>query len=210
MALDFQCSLRPFVSTVSIVFLACVLSFFVNWYSAEEPVAVVFGEKKEQSPKRRSANRIPEERVWDYIQMRSPEHGQEPRLVYAIAWAESSLNANAENGHARGLMQITERTWKDMTDWPFEMAWDYYSNIEVALDYLEYCESLLRRRDQFSYELLAASYRYGPQEVRRSQYKIENLEVPSNEIYREIFAGNVFPVKIPAKLAIADTNRITE
>ena len=169
-----------------LIFGSTVLSFAVNRFLSPT-----------ERPTLRSVNRIPDSTVWSFIQKQAAEHGLDPKFVYALAWAESSLNANAKNGRARGIMQVTEPTWYDMTDLPFEMAWDYQTNIGVALDYLVFCKGLLLRNDAYSLPLLAASYRYGPTEVRQKKYKINRLDRPENEIYRRIFDGEVHPVEPP-------------
>jgi hypothetical protein len=45
------------------------------------------GEKQEQ---------ISPEQVWSYIQKQAPPRGLDPEFVYALAWAESGLNARGE------------------------------------------------------------------------------------------------------------------
>ncbi|MEN8735609.1 MAG: hypothetical protein ABF329_12440, partial [Lentimonas sp.] len=42
------------------------------------------------------------EEVWAYIKEQAPSKDLDPEFVYAIAWAESSLNARARSSVARG------------------------------------------------------------------------------------------------------------
>jgi len=172
---------------IAVILLAAVfLSFFVNGYSDER------GGQSNRPP-----HRIPDLVVWNYLSARAIEHDLDPQFVYALAWAESSLDANAENESARGIMQVTKSTWSDMTNLPFEMAWDYKTNIDVAVDYLVFCKALLMKHQQFNLPLLAASYRYGPYKVKRKKYRISELEVPTNDIYRSIFQGQIHPIQRP-------------
>jgi len=137
------------------------------------------------------------ESVWSYIQKTAPAHDIDPGFVYALAWAESTLNPEAESSVARGMMQLTKPTWEDITDISYRKAWDWQTNIDVALDYLAFCRELLEKNQSFSYPLLAASYRYGPYYVKNRNFNLNQIRQPKNEIYRRIFAGNISPVAPP-------------
>ena len=63
------------------------------------------------------------------------------------------------------------------------------------MDYMNWCRDFLRH-DSFSYELLAASYRYGPFYVKKR--KFQSVKAPKDEIYKAIFAGNLRPIAPPA------------
>jgi soluble lytic murein transglycosylase-like protein len=135
--------------------------------------------------------------VWALIQELADQRNLDPEFVYALAWAESSLDAHARSSVARGMMQLTKSAWQQVTDESYQQAWDWRTNIRVAIDYLAYCRDYLKYHDSFTYPLLAASYRYGPYHVKKKKFNIRALKKPKNEIYRRIFAGNIRPVAPP-------------
>jgi soluble lytic murein transglycosylase-like protein len=139
---------------------------------------------------------LPED-VWPVVYELSVQAELDPEFVYALAWAESGLNASARSSIARGMMQLTRPAWDEVTDESYRLAWDWQISIRVAIDYLVYCRDYLKSRHSFSYPLLAASYRYGPYYVADKQFDITLLKPPDNEIYQRIFAGNVRPVAPP-------------
>jgi soluble lytic murein transglycosylase-like protein len=135
--------------------------------------------------------------VWAYVQEASAQKGFDPEFVYALAWAESSLNPKARSSVARGMMQLTKSAWREVSDESYRHAWDWKTNIRVGIDYLAFCREFLKRHDSFSYPLLAASYRYGPYYVKKRGFNLNKLKVPKNEIYQRIFEGNIRPVRPP-------------
>ena len=135
--------------------------------------------------------------VWAYIEQIAPRAGLDPEFVYAIAWAESSLNEAARSSAARGMMQMTRVAWREVSDESYSMAWQWQTNVRVAIDYLAFCRDFLQARSAYSYPLLAACYRYGPYYVQDQDFEIGNLRKPDNEIYRRIFGGDVRPVLPP-------------
>ncbi|MGJ8641621.1 MAG: transglycosylase SLT domain-containing protein [Opitutaceae bacterium] len=157
-------------------------------------LAIFFSQVLKKRPQR-----IPAEEVWAYIQEVAPQSDLDPQFVYAIAMAESSLDARAESSVARGMMQVTKGAWEDVSDLPYDEAWDWKSNLQVGIGYLVFCRGYLERNDQFSYPLLAASYRYGPYHVGGNEFDISKLEVPLNDIYRSIFEGDWQPVSVPTE-----------
>jgi|GEM_PF-279821 len=140
---------------------------------------------------------ISQQAVWSYVSEQAGDAGLDPGFVYAIIWAESGLNAHARSSVARGLMQLTRSAWKEVSDESYRKAWDWQTNIEVGIDYLVFCRDFLHQKDQFSYPLLAACYRYGPYAVAKQQFKIERLKQPKNKIYKSIFGGTIRPVEPP-------------
>ncbi len=145
-------------------------------------------EKKEQ---------ISPEEVWAYIQVQAPQRGLDPEFVYALAWAESSLDARARSSVARGIMQLTRQAWAEVSDESYRHAWDWKTNIRVSIDYLAFCREYLKQHDSFNYPLLAASYRYGPYYVASKSFNMAQVKPAKNEIYKRIFNGNIRPVSPP-------------
>jgi len=143
------------------------------------------------------SDQVSAEEVWAYVQEQAPQRDLDPEFVYALAWAESSLNARARSSVARGIMQLTKPAWRQVSDESYRHAWDWRTNIRVGIDYLAYCRDYLKKHDSFSYPLLAASYRYGPFHVKNKNFNILQLKEPKNEIYRRIFEGNIRPVAPP-------------
>ncbi len=145
----------------------------------------------------RREKRVAPGQVWPFIQEVSAEKGLDPGFVYAIAWAESSLNARARSSVARGMMQLTKPAWEQVSDVSYRRAWNWKTNIRVGVDYLVFCRDFLQRHDSFSYPLLAASYRYGPNYVKRRDFDLNQLRATRNKIYQSIFAGDIRPVSPP-------------
>ncbi|WP_269526548.1 lytic transglycosylase domain-containing protein [Coraliomargarita parva] len=137
------------------------------------------------------------ETVWAYIAETAPQSGIDAEFVYALAWAESSLNAKARSSVARGIMQVTRGAWEQVSDESYREAWEWKTNIRVAVDYLAFCKDYLQENGHFSYPLLAASYRYGPYYVSDKGFDVNRMRKPSNSIYRQIFQGNSRPVSPP-------------
>lgn len=145
----------------------------------------------------RGKNFIPAEKVWPKVKKEAGKHGLDPAFVYAICHAESSLNANAETSVARGMMQLTEGAWKDVTDKSYRVAFNWETNVEVGTGYLGKLKGMLSKAKVFTYPRLAASYRYGFSALRRQGFLVSKMKTPKNRIYRKIFAGEIRPVKTP-------------
>lgn len=154
-----------------------------------------------QSASGQSEPLSPEE-VWAFIQVEAAKANLDPEFVYALAWAESSLNARAKSSVARGVIQLTKAAWTQVSDEPYRKAWNWRTNIRVGIAYLVFCREFLEARDSFSYPLLAASYRYGPYHVQAQNFNIRQLRQPRNEIYKRIFEGNIRPVVPPRVIAV--------
>ncbi|MFO8026796.1 MAG: lytic transglycosylase domain-containing protein [Opitutales bacterium] len=148
--------------------------------------------------------RVAPEEVWSYVTEVSAREDLDPGFVYALVWAESSLNARARSPVARGMMQLTKTAWREVSDQSYRHAWDWKTNIRVGIDYLAFCRDFLKRHDAFSYPLLAASYRYGPYYVQQRGFDLSRVRSPKNEIYQSIFSGQIRPVQPP--LASATDN----
>jgi soluble lytic murein transglycosylase-like protein len=145
----------------------------------------------------RKHNYVPEKKVWAKVRKESAKHGLDPHFVYAICHAESSLDAHAETSVARGMMQLTEPAWTDVTERHYRLAFDWEINVETGTRYLAKLKGMLERADQFSYPRLAASYRWGFSRLRKNDFLVSKLPAPRNKIYQKIFAGEIRPVKTP-------------
>ena len=145
----------------------------------------------------RNANFISEEEVWSKIKTEGSKHGLTPSFIYAICHAESSLNANAESSVARGMMQLTEAAWQDVTKLHYRQAFEWETNVEVGILYLARLKGMLESVDLFSYPRLAASYRYGYGALRKEKFMVSRMKTPVNRIYRKLFAGELSPVAPP-------------
>ncbi|HBR95409.1 lytic transglycosylase domain-containing protein [Coraliomargarita sp. SDUM461003] len=143
--------------------------------------------------------KVSPELMWSYVEEIAPQQGLDPEFVYAIAWAESSLNAHARSSVARGIMQLTKPAWREVSDESYRHAWDWRTNVRVGIDYLAFCRDFLQKHDNFTYPLLAAAYRYGPYYVKDKNFDILQLKQPKNKIYRRIFKGNIRPVAPPVR-----------
>ncbi len=140
---------------------------------------------------------IPERDVWSRVRKEASEHGLDPGFVYAVAFAESSFNAYADSGRARGIAQMSADAWKTVTDISYERAWNWRTNLSMAIRYLAHCRESLVAAGRFNYPLLAACYRYGPGAVKRAGYRIDRLPPPKNRIYQALFSGHLHPLPPP-------------
>ncbi len=136
---------------------------------------------------------IPPEDVWAYIEKEAPRYHLDPGFVYSLAFAESSFNAYAETSVARGITHISEGAWETVTDISYDRAWNWRTNLSMAMAYLAHCRAQLVEVKHFNYPLLAASYRYGPGAVKRAGYSLAGLPKPTNKIYQQFFAGHIHP-----------------
>ena len=143
------------------------------------------------------ADFIDEKVVWQKIKQEAPQLGLEPSFVYAICHAESSLNANAETSIAKGMMQLTEGAWSDVSKLHYRTAFQWETNVEVGMLYLKRLKGMLESVDMFNYPRLAASYRYGYNALRQEQFMVSRMKTPINRIYRKLFAGQLCPVEPP-------------
>ena len=143
------------------------------------------------------ADFIDEKVVWQKIKQEAPQLGLEPTFVYAICHAESSLNANAKTSIAKGMMQLTEGAWSDVSKLHYRTAFQWETNVEVGMLYLKRLKGMLESVDMFNYPRLAASYRYGYNALRQEQFMVSRMKTPINRIYRKLFAGQLAPVSIP-------------
>lgn len=140
---------------------------------------------------RRQARHVPSEAVWSQARTLGAAHDLDPRFLFAIAMAESSLNANADSGYARGLMQVSEAAWTDMTPMDYREAFDWRTNMDVATRYLAHLRDRLVEAGHFDYARLAAAYRHGYNALADEEFSVAALPAPRNAIYRELFQGRI-------------------
>ena len=145
----------------------------------------------------RNANFISDEKVWAKIKVQTAVNNLNPFFIFAICHAESSLNANAESSVARGMMQLTEAAWQDVTKLHYRQAFEWETNVEVGILYLARLKGMLESVNLFSYPRLAASYRYGYGALRKEKFMVSRMKTPVNRIYRKLFAGELSPVGLP-------------
>lgn len=126
-----------------------------------------------------------------YIGQAAQHQGINPAFATAIVMAESNFDPAADTGYARGLMQMSHVAWKTVEDRSWNNAYDWRDNIDAGTAYLALLKEELSQQGHFSYPLLAASYRYGINRVRRANYNLSRLPAPRNKIYQQLFAGNI-------------------
>lgn len=135
--------------------------------------------------------------LWLDIEQAANEGGLKPEFVYAICVAESTLNPRADSGYAKGLMQLSQVAWKEVSDRPYSQAYNPKVNVEVGVAYLNHLKEFLEQNDSFSYPKLAASYRYGPYALKGKDFRVSRMKKPHNIIYQQLFTGNESPVTPP-------------
>lgn len=151
---------------------------------------------------RSEVRQIPPEEVWQFIVRETRAHHIDPGFVFAIAMAESSLNAHAvsSNGSARGIMQMSEAAWNDVTRRSWRHAYNWKTNVRMAIRYMVLQRERLIDDGKFNYMRLAGAYRWGYATLRQANFDVNRLPRSTNRIYLEIFSGNIRPVPEPARL----------
>ncbi|MFH2145365.1 MAG: lytic transglycosylase domain-containing protein [Candidatus Omnitrophota bacterium] len=132
----------------------------------------------------------------DIIGQVSSKYGLEEGLLYKIIEAESSFNPQAVSKcDARGLMQITQKTWnwicRDFLDvqWNFEQdAFDPDKNIKVGACFLHWISGYLDKNEQLlndnKINLMLACYNAGPGAVKNYGFRIPPFEETANYVYK--------------------------
>ena len=138
--------------------------------------------------------------IWAEIQPLAARYRLEPAFIYALVIAESNGDPRAQNGDARGLMQLKPRAWRAVSPAPYEpTVWDWRANLAAGVDYLAYSRNYLhqQRGVTFSYPLLLAAFHYGLDYVEARRFDVSRVPVPDHPIYRELWRGNLTPVSPP-------------
>ena len=144
------------------------------------------------------AARIPSADVWEKAEQLGARNDIDPLLIYAIACAESSLNDRADSGHARGIMQMTDDAWADVTQKSYSEAWNWRTNMEMATCYLRLLKKRLEKSQHYSWPILVASYHFGIGTVERHGYNTARLPAVHNRIYRDMLKGITPKLPFPA------------
>lgn len=161
-------------------------------YLLSIPVFILLSQNKAE-------NYLDKQEVWEFIKEEAERRSLNPEFVYSIAMAESSLNGYANSGYARGIMQVTRPAWKTVTDESYGKAYNWKLNVVVALDYLVYLRSFLKKHDAFEYNRLAVAYRFGPNYLKRRKFRMDKVKNPKNEIYQKLFRNEVIAIPSLAK-----------
>jgi soluble lytic murein transglycosylase-like protein len=136
--------------------------------------------------------------IWAAIQPPSRRYDIDPAFIYALVVAESNFDPKARNGNARGLLQLKPKAWQTVSKLPYEPnVWNWRANLEVGIDYLAYSRSYLHRKTPFSYPKLLAAFHYGLDFLEDRQFDPGRVSIPDNDIYRELWRGNLRPVSPP-------------
>ncbi len=138
------------------------------------------------------------EKVWAAILPQAARYRIEPAFIFALVAAESNFDPRAQNGTARGLLQLKPAAWHEVGREPYEPAvWDWRKNLAVGVDYLAWCRSYLQRKQKFSDQLLLATFHYGVDYVEQRDFDTGRIAPPDNEVYRELWRGHLSPVPVP-------------
>ncbi len=149
------------------------------------------------------ARREPVDRreVWRAIQAPAAQYRLDPAFIYALVAAESDFDARARSGDARGLLQIKPAAWATVSTRAYEPAvWDWRVNLETGVDYLAWCRHALHTRGHDSDRLLLAAFHYGFDYVEARDFDERRIPRPAHPFYRQLWAGNLWPLMPPAEL----------
>jgi soluble lytic murein transglycosylase-like protein len=136
--------------------------------------------------------------VWAALQAHAKRYRIEPEFIYALVAAESNFDAAARNGEARGLMQLKPAAWRTVSREPYEpRVWEWRENLRVGVEYLAWCRHTLHQRNKFSYPALLAAFHYGLDRMQGLDFDPARVAVPDNDIYRQLWRGNLRPVPPP-------------
>ena len=145
----------------------------------------------------REANYISKQRVWEKIRGRCSDTWPESKIRLCNLSCRKQLECECQSSVARGMMQLTEAAWSDVTELHYRQAFEWKTNIEVGMLYLKRLKGMLERVDMFSYPRLAAAYRFGYGALKKEKFMVSRLKTPINRIYRKLFAGEIEPVDPP-------------
>jgi soluble lytic murein transglycosylase-like protein len=138
--------------------------------------------------------------IWEAIQPLAQRYRIAPDFIYALVAAESNFDPRAQNGEARGLLQIKPRAWRTVSKIPYDEAvWDWRTNLTVGIEYLAYSRAYLHKKTEFSYPLLLAAFHYGLEYVEDEHFDVSGIDPPDNVIYRMLWNGDLAPVSPPQK-----------
>jgi hypothetical protein len=142
---------------------------------------------------------VPKEKVWHEVQSIAAEKNLDANFVYAIAWAESSLNAHAHTHVARGIMQMTHDAWDRVARATWRDAYDWKLNLEAGCSYLVALRSELKAelKEDPTNAQLAGAYRYGFSKLKSCKFDVQKLPETNNQIYQKLFSGDSVPVAPP-------------
>jgi soluble lytic murein transglycosylase-like protein len=162
-------------------------------------VVVGFGCGRRESSVQTASTATPtREEIFAAIETRAARYRMEPGFVYALVAAESNFDPRAHNGEACGLLQLTPAAWRAVSSEPFAPAvWDWRANLDAGIDYLAFSRTQLHRKNAFSYPMLLAAFHYGFGYVEDRGFELKRVPVPENEIYRQLWAGNLTPIPLP-------------
>lgn len=136
--------------------------------------------------------------IWAAIQPQARRYEIDAAFIYALVAAESNFQPDARHGDARGLLQLKPAAWRTVSATPYEPGvWDWRANLEAGIDYLAYSRSYLHRKTTFSYPKLLAAFHYGLDYVEARNFDPARVAIPDNEIYRELWRGNLRPLAPP-------------
>lgn len=136
--------------------------------------------------------------IFAAIEVRAARYRMEPAFIYALVAAESNFNPRARKGDARGLMQLKAGAWHTVSSAPYEpTVWDWRANLDAGIDYLAHTRAELNRKTVFSYPVLLAAFHYGLDYVEERRFDLDRLRMPDNEIYRQLWNGNLAPLPPP-------------
>jgi len=140
--------------------------------------------------------------VWERAQSLGARHNLDPLLIFAIACAESSLDPAADSGVARGIMQMTEDAWGDVSPLSYRKAWDWRENMDAATAYLAWLRDNLVKNGHYTPANLVAAYHFGPGRLDKAGFDVGRLPSVKNLIYREILAGRapILPDPAPSRI----------
>jgi hypothetical protein len=136
--------------------------------------------------------------VWAALQPLAGRRGLDPLFVYAIVKVESNFDPHAQKGEAKGLMQIKPRTWRAITNLPFEtMVWNWRTNLAVGIEDLASTKRVLTEKGKFSYPMLWASYHYGIDFTAAHAFDMDRVPRPSDAVAYKLCSGDIHPISPP-------------
>lgn len=127
-----------------------------------------------------------------YTQRVLPSNIITREVLDAVKFVESSNNPNRTSPKgARGLYQIMEGTWYDMTKQSYDLAYDARLNEQVAVDYFEWIEKTLRtwrHGEEPTLEMILAAWNGGIGRLKRNQYNVNAMPSETREFVRKVKA----------------------
>lgn len=133
--------------------------------------------------------KLPTHEVFEYIEEASLDYKMNPDYVFALALGQSQINPKAEANGRRGVMLISQTAWAKVSPLPYDEAFEWQTNIDVTLKYLDYMRAMLKQHGDIDYSHLTAAYLHGIEALEEVNMEVKKLGKSKNPIIQRLLDG---------------------